>query len=496
MTLGDDWTEKYRPRSLDGIVGNPGAARQMREWAESWDAGIPEKRALVLIGTPGIGKTSSAEALARDMGWGIVEMNASDQRTGDAIRNVALRASHYDTFGSDGKFKSASKGERKLVVLDEADSLFGNADRGAMPVINELIRTAKQPVVLIVNDFYALSRKSAAIKTDTLQIKFRKPQATSVENVLRMICSEEGIAYDQGVLSKIAENADGDLRAAVRDLQAAATGTACITMDDTSFMNGRESRSDMYDLMNAVFRKRDPAAAKKILRQCDTDPGTVSLWLDENMPYECASAGDLVRGYERLSKADIYLGRVSKRQYYGMWSYANDMMIDGIIEAIHGKSISHDRIRFPMYLSKMSRSKYVRATRGALASKIGAMIHTPSNTFLRDTLPYIRTIATSDPEFRVMLVKEAGLEPEELGFLIGKKIDSREVKKAFEDADPRSAEKESKKTVRKKMPPEPKADVPAPEISEPAKPDPPKDVPAIAPAADDAAARQRSLFDF
>jgi len=85
-----DWTEKYRPQSLDDVIGNPGAVSTLKMWAESWNNGIPEKRAVVLIGTPGIGKTTSAEALARDMGWSIIEMNASDQRNADAIEDVAF----------------------------------------------------------------------------------------------------------------------------------------------------------------------------------------------------------------------------------------------------------------------------------------------------------------------------------------------------------------------------------------------------------------------
>ena len=183
----DDWTEKYRPKTLDGIVGNPGAASQMRAWARSWERGPPEKRALVLIGTPGIGKTSSALALADEMGWGVVEMNASDQRTGKAIEDVALRASRFNTFGDDGTFMSAKNGGRKLIILDEADSLYGSVDRGAMPAINDLIRTTMQPVILICNDFYELSRKSSAVKTATLQITFRRP---ALPKIGRASCRE------------------------------------------------------------------------------------------------------------------------------------------------------------------------------------------------------------------------------------------------------------------------------------------------------------------
>jgi len=178
--VSPDWTEKYRPQTLDGVVGNPQAVNDLRNWANQWNSGTPRNKAVVLMGPPGIGKTTSAEALARDMGWGIVEMNASDQRTADAIRSIALRGAYSDTFSDSGEFLSSTEGGRKLIVLDEADSLFGNVDRGAVPAIVELIRETRQPVVLIVNDFYALSRKSSAIKAETLQITFKRPVPASI----------------------------------------------------------------------------------------------------------------------------------------------------------------------------------------------------------------------------------------------------------------------------------------------------------------------------
>ena len=126
-----DWTEKYRPKSLDGVIGNPGPVKQLRDWAASWDRGTPVKRAVVLMGSPGIGKTTSAEALAREMGWDIVEMNASDQRTGAEIERIAIKGSMFNTFGDDGMYMDSGRGMRKLIVLDEADSLF----RPIFPII-------------------------------------------------------------------------------------------------------------------------------------------------------------------------------------------------------------------------------------------------------------------------------------------------------------------------------------------------------------------------
>ena len=72
--MSPDWTEKYRPQTLDGVIGNPQAVNDLRNWATQWNRGVPKNKAVVLMGPPGIGKTTSAEALARDMGWGIVDV--------------------------------------------------------------------------------------------------------------------------------------------------------------------------------------------------------------------------------------------------------------------------------------------------------------------------------------------------------------------------------------------------------------------------------------
>jgi len=61
-----DWTEDYRPKSLDEVVGNERALIELTKWASLWNSGIPKKRALILSGKPGIGKTSCALALAND----------------------------------------------------------------------------------------------------------------------------------------------------------------------------------------------------------------------------------------------------------------------------------------------------------------------------------------------------------------------------------------------------------------------------------------------
>jgi len=429
--MSQDWTEKYRPKKLGEIIGNPKATGMMKDWATAWNDGKQSKKALVLMGSPGIGKTSAAAALASEMGWELVEMNASDQRTGDAIRAVALRGAYLNTFGSDGRYMNAGNGQRKLIVLDEADSLFGREDRGALPAIAELIRETKQPVILIVNDFYALSRKSSVIKSDTMQVQFMRPRTSEIVKALRRIASEENIAADDKALETLAGNANGDMRAAVRNLESLALGRSRITAEDASGLSDRIVKKDMYDLMDAVFRKNDGKEARRLMMDVDESPDHVELWIDENLPHEYRDPGDLVRGYEKLSKADVFLGRVHRRQYYGFWSYAGDLMTSGIAAAKMGRSGGGGRFRFPSYLMKMSRSKGVRALKAGICGKLAMMMHTTTFRISNDVLPQLKVILGNDGEMRSWLVAEAGLEADEIGFLLNEKIDSKIVKDAM-----------------------------------------------------------------
>ena len=89
-----DWTEKYRPSTLSAVRGNDKARDALAEWAKTWD---DHCEAVVVYGSPGVGKTSAAHALAADMGWETVELNASDQRTADVIERFAGRAAQNAT---------------------------------------------------------------------------------------------------------------------------------------------------------------------------------------------------------------------------------------------------------------------------------------------------------------------------------------------------------------------------------------------------------------
>ena len=136
-----NWTEKYRPSTLQDVIGNHDALVALKKWGEDWKKGSPSKQAVVLSGRPGVGKTSAALALAHDQGWEIVELNASDSRNEHIIKRVALAGGLHETLGESADYVSSKKGGKKLIILDEADNLYEReGDRGGKRAIADTIK--------------------------------------------------------------------------------------------------------------------------------------------------------------------------------------------------------------------------------------------------------------------------------------------------------------------------------------------------------------------
>jgi len=140
--MNPPWTVKYRPKRLAEIAGNKTAIQQILDWLDTWANGPPKKRALLLHGPPGTGKTVSVEAIANERRLDLVEINASDKRNRDALeRTVGLATRQSDLFG-----------RRRLILIDEVDGINLAEDRGAVDTIVRLVQETQSPVVLTAND--------------------------------------------------------------------------------------------------------------------------------------------------------------------------------------------------------------------------------------------------------------------------------------------------------------------------------------------------------
>src|SRR3989440_6161691 len=427
------WAEKYRPETLDEIVGNPTAVAELRKWAAAWDKGRPDKRAVILQGDPGIGKTSAALTLANEMGWSAIEMNASESRNAEAIRKIATRGAVLQTFTETGEFVRAKEGGRKLIILDEADNVFGREDKGGIGAIVEMIQETRQPVVLIANDYYALTRRSSSLKRLCKTIKFQGVHEDAMKNILRTIASKEGVDVADDVLEVIVERAGGDLRSAITDLESLAVGKRTLVAEATRSLGYRDRARTIFPVLEEILRSGDARRARDAVRELDESPEDLILWVDQNLGHEYSRPDDLVRGYEALSRADIFLGRARRRQNYGLWSYASELMSSGVAVARKGRGRG-GQLEFPYYLIQMARSRGQRATRSSLAKKFATYLHISQMLFLDELLPTIRLLFTGDEELRIHMTARLGLDEREAALLLNEPESSHAVKHLLEKA--------------------------------------------------------------
>ncbi|HUW43023.1 MAG TPA: hypothetical protein VMW02_02165, partial [Thermoplasmata archaeon] len=172
--------------------------------------------------------------------------------------------------------------------------------------------------------------------------------------------------------------------------------------------------------------------SRQSLISLDETPDRFITWLDDNLPRVIRDPMDRAKGIDLISRADIYLGRVSRRKYYGLWSYASDLMSMGVCQVSGDKyQIYSDSLRFPEYLIRMSRTKAKRKTIRSLLGKLAVEMHTSPSIARESIVPYLRSLFTSDREFAIEMSRKMELQAGEVALLLGVEADSDEVERVL-----------------------------------------------------------------
>ncbi|SDR10833.1 replication factor C large subunit [Natronobacterium texcoconense] len=422
-----DWTEKYRPTTLSEVRGNNKARDKLKEWADTWDE---HRDAVIVHGSPGIGKTSAAHALANDMGWPVMELNASDSRGADVIERIAGEAAKTGTLTSGGA-------GRRLVILDEADNFHGNADYGGSREVTRVVKDANQPIVLVANEFYDMSQ---SLRNACETIEFRDVSKRSIVPVLRDICRREGIEFEEEALESIAEDTSGDLRSAVNDLQAVAEEAERLTVEDV-VTGERDTTEGIFDYLDTLIKEEDAEGALRASYDVDETPDDLLNWIEDNVPKDYEGE-ELADAYEFLANADRWLGRVRSTQNYSYWRYATDNMTAGVAASRQEPKGGWTRYGPPSYWSKLGRTKGTRNTRDAIAERIAEREGTSVATARREILPFLSAMThhCKNRELTVQMAAVYELDEKEVSFVTGSGKDTNKVQSIVEDAEERRTE--------------------------------------------------------
>jgi replication factor C large subunit len=424
-----DWTEKYRPKSLDEIIGNEKALIELRKWASAWSNGIPKNKAIILSGKPGTGKTSSAIALARDYNWTPIELNTSDARNAQKIKTIATYGAMNETFSENGTFISSKTGGHKLIILDEADNLYERvessninndlSDRGGKKAIIDTIEITNQPIILIVNDYYKLIKGNGEpLKNICKLIRFYDPYPNQVIGLLKKICLSENINIDQNVLKIIADRSKGDIRSAINDLQSVSMNRTQIDSTNLEVLGYRDREKDIFNFMREVFKTKNLKSIRESINHINLDPNLLILWLNENLPKEYLDRTDLINGFKALSQADIFLARTFQCQNYCLWSYASDIMNGGIAVAKH-HTYPNDKYNFPVWIKDRKKVKSESDLKNIIINKLSKETHLSNKKNKREVYFYFIQMFKNNTSFAINMKKKLDLTEKEVEFLLG-----------------------------------------------------------------------------
>jgi len=246
----EPWTVKYRPGTSRDVAGNKTAIEKLREWIDSWSEGRPTKRAALLYGPAGVGKTTVSEALAQERGWDLVEINASDKRSGEILSKIAGLASTQSTLFSKGR----------LILLDEVDGVNLREDHGAITTILQIIKDTQYPLVLTANDPW--DSKIRPLREACLQIELKRLGVRDGLPLLKSILSKEGVKTTDDALRFIIDKDRGDIRSILNDIQLLSGRNRTLTMDDVNLLSGRDRTESVFEVLRVIFNSRTVAAAR------------------------------------------------------------------------------------------------------------------------------------------------------------------------------------------------------------------------------------------
>ncbi len=273
------WVEKYRPQTLSEVIGQEEITDRLKRYVERDD--LPN---LLFSGSAGIGKTTCATAIAREVygdDWrdNFLELNASDDRGIDVVR------------GRIKEFARASFGgyNYRIIFLDEADSLTSDAQ-------SALRRTMEQ---FSSNTRFILSCNYSSKIIDPIQsrcavFRFSSIPDEAVGDRIREIAAEEGIELTDGGVEALVYAADGDMRRAVNSLQAAA-------------VMGETVDEDAVYTITATARPEEIEAM--VTSALEGDFTTARATLDDLLSNKGLSGGDVI---DQLHRSVWDLGLTDK----------------------------------------------------------------------------------------------------------------------------------------------------------------------------------------
>jgi replication factor C large subunit len=397
------WVEKYRPKKIVDVIGNEEAKTAFVDWLKNKRH---TKKAVLLYGPPGVGKTTLVNAAATEFGFRVIEMNASDTRSEKAITKVAGPATAFVALDT---FLSESKGN--VLFMDEVDGIAGNEDRGGVSTILRIIEESRIPIVMAAND--PDLEKLRPLKKVSALIRFHQVRIPMIIALLQKICQKERVKAEFEALERIAENSRGDVRSAINDLQSLAETTKTLTLQDTTVLSARNRDISMDETLREYFSAESLLEASMLLSRSSVDYDDLLMAVGDNLPLRYKNSEDLAEAYDFVSQADMFRGRIGTENWHLLKYFFNSL---SEAAAVSPESYQpFELISPPIRVITLFWTKGKRTVLYKICGKIGQRCHVSRATAKTDFIPFLKTMLPKHKADGVVLWLE--LQPEEVEFL-------------------------------------------------------------------------------
>ncbi|MEM4841502.1 MAG: replication factor C large subunit [Nanopusillaceae archaeon] len=397
------WIKKYAPKNSYEIINQTEAINEIKEFILKQQR---DKKALLLYGPPGTGKTSSVYAIANELNYEVIEVNASDVRTARAIHARLDEAIKGKTFFYKGR----------VILIDEIDGLAGFYDRGGIGAIINIIEESKWPVILIANDPW--DPKFKKLRDMCKLVEFKKLSMTDIFKALKRISLAEKLDIDDEVLKTLAQRAQGDLRSAINDLQTLANLRKRISMNDIAILGYRDREIQIFQALGQFFKSSTLNSARTAFINVDMDPEEIEAWIEENISNEYEKIEEIFEAYDWMSKARIFYGRIYIRQYWDLLKYYTTIMYGGVALAKKQPYKKFTKYRMPTLFRRLSKSKEAREKMENIIKDLKKKLHTSTKRIREVYINIVYSLLKINEKVAREYLKSFGLKEEEIDYII------------------------------------------------------------------------------
>lgn len=371
-------SEKTRPTSIALLIGNEPERLQLIKWLKYWKLGA---KPVLLTGPPGVGKSTSVYAIARQFGYTVIEYNASDVRTRERLR---------EALSPTLETSSVIGGEKIMIFLDEIDGLLGRSDYAGIDYVLDFIENTTSPLIMAANA--EETQKIRKIEQKSLVLRFKPVGEDALFIYLKAICEREKIHASIDLLKKVANNSRGDVRQALNSLQTLSATKVVAGTTDHQFMNDSSA-------LDAVLQAKSVDHALILMRQFDVQPyNKIRSIFDSVVSAKNLSIESKSDSLDMIAEADVLLGKINREQSWRLLRYFDRYLSLSFVS----KNVirADSSIPWNLRLAAWNDGKTIKF----VCEKLSDVFHVAKNDVANAFLPYLAVYFKKRPaEFEKFL---------------------------------------------------------------------------------------------